>query len=71
MEEFEKMAGELDSLSAEAPMEGAPPPGSKPRLGPLAIEVTVEEEPAPGLAIDRSGMPVPDGPGVPPGVPSA
>ncbi len=65
MEEFEKMAGELENLSAEAPMEGEPPPGSKPRLGPLAIEVTVEDEPAPGLAIDRSGMPVPDFPEVP------
>ena len=65
------MAGELDSLSAEAPIEGEAPPGSKPRLGPLAIEVTVEEDAAPGLAVDRSGIPVPDFPEISPEVPHA
>ncbi len=65
MEEFEKMAGELENLSAEAPMEGTPLPGSKPRHAPLAIEVAREDEPAPGFSVDKSGRPIPDAPAVP------
>ncbi len=68
MEEFEKIAGELQALSDE-PEEPAPllppafeyaGPGEKPRLGPLPIEVSVEESEAPGLSVNRSGIPVPD-----------
>ncbi len=63
MEEFEKMAGELEALGEEqgpAPETEINRVGEKPRLGPAAIEVAVEESEAPGVSVDRNGMPVPD-----------
>ncbi len=80
MEEFEKMAGELQGMSeepesseqavsllvpaAETVPESAPggpkQVGETPRLAPLAIEVTVEELPAVGISVNKSGVPVAD-----------
>ncbi len=63
MEEFEKMAGELGDTSEEPGV--SQPPGSSPRLEPLAIEVSEEEPVVEGVSVNKSGMPVSDGPGKP------
>ncbi len=60
MEEFEKMAGELQESNEEA--ESPRPPGSTPRLEPLAIEVSEEEPVVEGVSVNKSGVPVPDVP---------
>ena len=60
MEEFEKMAGELQESNDEA--EAPRPPGSIPRLEPLAIEVSEEGPMVEGVSVNKSGVPVPAAP---------
>ena len=62
MEEFEKMAGELREPSEEDEQEAPRPPGSTPRLEPLAIEMSEEEPVAEGVSVNKSGVPVADAP---------
>ena len=66
MEEFEKMAGELQAIGEETDGEivAAEPEeqnvGERPRSGPAAISVSVEEPEAAGISVNRSGVPVRD-----------
>ena len=76
MEEFEKMAGELQAIGEETldvrtdepvpePVAVAPD-GSmavregRPRTGPAEISMSVEEPESAGMSVNRSGIPVPD-----------
>ncbi len=71
MEEFEKLAGELEGMAAEpaAPAAGEPPTdtaasedaGERPSLAPTQISMDVEDLESPGgISINRSGVPIPD-----------
>ena len=75
MEEFEKMAGELQGMSEEPgevaieaePANARPEAagveairGEKPVLAPSSISIAVEEGEPEGVSVNRSGIPVPD-----------